>query len=374
VQRVEPAADDGEESDGRRSEVGTTHDGGPASGTLRTPGDVAAGLGELGGRSRHLQFVRLSGLYVWVIIFAAFTIAIPDVFLTNTNWSNIASTQAVTAVVAVGLLGALAAGEFDLSVGGNLGLSAIVCSWLTVQQNVSPVVAVIVTLAMGAVIGIFNAGLVVGIGIDSLIATLGVSSILLAFTQLVSKNQFIGPLPASLQEFANWSFLSLAGVVWYALGIAVVVWVVLEHTAVGRRTAATGANLEAARLAGVATTRLRVVTLVVSAVLASLAGVLVAAKTGQVSSTLGAPYLLPSFAACFLGSTQLKPGRFNVWGTLLALLLLGTGVSGLQLLGGQVWISDMFTGTALVVAVGSSVLGQKQRERRLKKQTEALAS
>jgi ribose transport system permease protein len=233
---------------------------------------------------------------------------------------------------------------------------------------------VLATVAVGFVIGAVNAGLIVGIGIDSFIVTLGVSSILLAVTELISQDQFIGPLPTSLQNFANWRFLGLTGVVWYAIGIAIVVWIVLEHTAAGRRTAATGANLEAARLSGVATNRHRVVTLIVSATLASMAGALVAARTGEVSSTIGAPYLLPAFSACFLGTTQLKPGRFNVWGTILALLLLGTGTAGLQLLGGQLWVSDMFTGAALVLAVAFAALGQKQRLRRLKKQTEAAAA
>jgi ribose transport system permease protein len=346
----------------------------PESATLRKPQDVATGLGSMVTRLRHLQLARFSGLYLWALIIAIFSIAVPSTFLTSTTWDNIAATQAITAIVAVGLLGALAAGSFDLSVGSNLGLAAIMCSWLTVNHHVNPVLGVMVTIAVGLLIGAVNAGLVVGIGIDSFIVTLGVSSILLAVTELISQDRFIGPLPTSLQNFANWRFLGLTGVVWYAIGIAIVVWTVLEHTAAGRRTAATGANLEAARLSGVATNRHRVVTLIVSATLASLAGALVAARTGEVSSTIGAPYLLPAFSACFLGTTQLKPGRFNVWGTILALLLLGTGVTGLQLLGGQLWVSDMFTGAALVLAVAFAALGQKQRLRRLKKQTEAEAA
>ena len=346
----------------------------PGPTTLRKPEDVATGLGSMVIRLRHLQLARFSGVYLWALIIVIFSITLPGTFLTSTTWGSIAATQAITAIVAVGLLGALAAGSFDLSVGSNLGLSAIVCSWLTVHHHVNPVIGVLVTIAVGLAIGAVNATLIVVVSIDSFIVTLGVSSILLAATELISQDQFIGPLPTSLQNFANWQFLGLTGVVWYAIGIAIVVWTVLEHTAMGRRTAATGANLEAARLAGVAANRHRVVTLIVSATLASLAGALVAARTGEVSSTIGAPYLLPAFSACFLGTTQLKPGRFNVWGTILALLLLGTGVAGLQLLGGQLWISDMFTGAALVLAVALAALGQRQRLRRLKQQTEAEAA
>lgn len=339
--------------------------------SLRTPQDVSGGLGAFTARARRLHLARFSGLYLWALIILVFAITIPNTFLTSTTADNIAGTQAITAIVAIGLLAALSAGSFDLSVGNNLGLGAVICSWLTVKGGVNPALGVLLTILAGVVIGGVNAALVVGVGIDSFIVTLGVSSILLALTELISQDQFIGPLPTSLQNFVNWHFLGLDGVVWYAIAFAVVAWIVLEHTAGGRRTAATGANLDAARLSGVPTTRIRVVTLVVSATLASLAGALVAAKTGEVSSTIGAPYLLPAFSACFLGTTQLKPGRFNVWGTILALLLLGTGVAGLQLIGGELWISDMFTGVALVAAVTFAVVGQKRRVARMKRQTEA---
>jgi len=336
--------------------------------TLRTPADAASGLGFFATGARHLQLARLSGLYLWLLIIVVFALVIPSTFLTATTASNIASTQAITAIVSIGLLAALSAGSFDLSVGSNLGLAAVLCGWLTVNKGMNPLLAVLVTLAVGIGIGTVNAVLVVYVGIDSFIVTLGVSSILLALTGLVSNNEFIGPLPESLQSFVDWSQLGVSGVTWYALALAIIAWVALEHTAAGRRTAATGANLQAARLAGVATNRHRVVTLIICGLFASLAGVLVAAKTGQVSATIGAPYLLPAFSACFLGTTQLKPGRFNVWGTVLALLLLGTGVAGLQLLGGKLWISDMFTGVALVLAVAFAVLGQKRRLASMKKE------
>jgi ribose transport system permease protein len=142
------------------------------------------------------------------------------------------------------------------------------------------------------------------------------------------------------------------------------VWWILEHNPVGRRLSATGANEEAARLAGVRTKRFTFWSFVVSGVLASLAGVLLAAKIGSVDPQVGPSYLLPAFAACFLGMTQLKPGRFNVWGTFVALYLLATGVKGLQLAGGQLWITDLFNGVALIGAVSLAVIGERRRAAR----------
>ena len=99
---------------------------------------------------------------------------------------------------------------------------------------------------------------------------------------------------------------------------------------------------------------------------AGLAAVLLSASVGSISPTAGAGYLLPVFAGCFLATTQVKPGRYNVAGLLIALFLLATGVKGLQLLGGQVWIPDLFNGLALLTAVGLSVYLQRRELRRSK--------
>jgi ribose transport system permease protein len=147
---------------------------------------------------------------------------------------------------------------------------------------------------------------------------------------------------------------------------AFIFWYGLERTPLGRRVQASGANREAARLAGVATKRFVFLSFVVSGLMASVAGLLVSARVGSVSPTLGPPYLLPAFAACFLGATQIRPGRFNVWGTVLALILLATGVKGLQLAGGELWLTELFNGVALVGAVTLSVVLQKRRNRRLR--------
>lgn len=337
---------------------------GPAV-SLANPGEPPLASPAPDGRTRgvlhRLQLGRFSGVYLWAATIVFFSITIPETFLTSTTAKGILGDEAITAIVALGALVALNAGMFDLSIAQNVGFSAVLVGWLTVNQGMGPALAVVVTLAAGALVGVVNAVLVVRVGIDSFIATLGSSSVLLAPTQIVSDQQFIGPVPQGLQSFTNWQLLGISGYVYYALALSVVCWIALEHTAVGRRSSATGANREAARLVGLATGRHQVVTLVVCAAMASLGGVMVAGKIGSISPTLGPEYLLPSFAACFLSATQLKPGRFNVWGMILALMLLGTGSAGLRLLGGQGWVSNMFTGVALIVAVGFAVVSQRRR-------------
>lgn len=204
------------------------------------------------------------------------------------------------------------------------------------------------------------------VGVDSFIVTLGMSSVLLALTQLVGGGAFIGPLPDAFQGLASGSILGIPVLGVYALIVALLIWYVLEHHPIGRRAYATGLNPEAARLAGVRTARYMFGSLVLAGFMSALAGVLVASKIGTVSPTLGPAYMLPSFAACLLGTTQIKVGRFNVWGTILALVLLATGVKGVQLVGGQLWLTDLFNGVALIGAVTLAVLARKRRAARIK--------
>jgi ribose transport system permease protein len=136
------------------------------------------------------------------------------------------------------------------------------------------------------------------------------------------------------------------------LGIALVAWYVLERTPVGRRVYATGGNTAAARLAGVGTSTVIVGSLVACGAITAIAGLLVSSRIATGDPTVGPAFLLPAFTAAFLGSTQFRGGRFNIWGTVVAVYVLATGIKGLQLAGAPVWIPDFFNGVTLLLAVG----------------------
>lgn len=315
-------------------------------------------------RWQGLHLSAYTGLFLWAAIIAIFAIAIPGTFLTSDTAKSIADDQSITAIVALAVLVPLACGAFDISVAQMVGTSAIVCGALMSKSGLSPATAILLTLLMGLLVGSINGFVVAYIGVDSIIATLGMSSILLAVAGYVSKYNFIGPFPNSFGDIVSGSFLGIPKVTVYMLVVAVLVWYVLEHTPVGRRIFATGASPDAARLAGVRTSRFTFGSLVTAAVLASIAGILLSAKIGQVGPSIGPEYLLPAFAACFLGTTQIKVGRFNVLGTLLALFLLATGVTGLQQIGGELWITAAFNGVALIVAVSASILAARRKSKR----------
>lgn len=299
-----------------------------------------------------LSVRNVSAIYVFVAIFILFSLWVPGTFLDWGTWRAMISTQAVTALLAVGLVIALSAGAFDLSIGSTLGFGEILVAWLLVKHGVAIVPAIAISTLAGAAVGLGNGLLVVRVRIDSFIATLGVSSVLLAVISWISASQQIIGLSNSFQNIATNQVLGFPLSVYVMVAVAFVVWYILERTPVGRRVYATGGNIEAARLAGVRTSAVIAGALTACGAIAAFSGVLVTASLGAGDPTVGPPYMLPAFSAAFLGSTQFCRGRFNVWGTVLAVYVLGTGVMGLELAGAPIWIPDLFNGVALLLAVG----------------------
>jgi len=333
----------------------------PSFAELMKSGVTTAAASPASGRRLRLGTDRYSGLYVLALIIAVFSLWIPGTFLSVQTLTGIASQQAITATLALGLLLPLAAGVFDLSAASMLGLSVVVvCQLQSVGLN--PVLAVVETLLAGTLVGMVNGLIVVGLRVDSFIATLGTSSVLGALVYWVSGNQDITTgISATFVNLGQGLVLGIPLPVVYLAGVAMVVGYVTEFRPLGRKFYATGGNELAARLSGVRTGRLVIASFLFSGTIASLAGIIFAASIGSASLSAGPPFLLPAFAAVFLGATQIHPGRANVLGTLVAVAVLGTGVKGLLLAGAQFWISDLFNGVALIAAVALAVSRGRSR-------------
>jgi ribose transport system permease protein len=325
------------------------------------PADVPTTAASRGVRDERLararvalSFRNISALYIFAALFVLFSLWVPDTFLTSQVWRSLLDQGALTAIVAIALVLPLAAGAFDLAVGAEVGFGSILVAWLLARQGVPVVPAIALTVLAGCAAGLISGLLVVRAQIDSFIATLGLSSVLLAGIAWVSGSQQILDLPQGFQDLATGQLLGLTYPVWMMLAIGAVLAYILDATPVGRRVHATGGNATAARLAGVRTSRTIVLCLVGCGALAAFAGLLVSARLGTGDPTVGPSYLLPAYAAAFLGSTQFRGGRYNVWGTIVSVYVLATGVKGLQLAGAPVWIPDLFNGLALLLAVGSA--------------------
>ena len=298
------------------------------------------------------SFRNISAVYLLAFLFVVFALWIPDTFLTSGTWRSLLANQSITCLVAVGLVVPLAAGVFDLAVGSEVGLGAVIAAWLLVRQDLPAPVAILLALLAGAAVGVVISFLIVRAHINSFIATLGVSSVLLALINWTSGNQQILNIPAGFGKLATGQLLGVVYPVYIMLAVALLVWYVLERTPAGRRVYATGGNIEAASLAGVRTARVILASTITCGVISGLAGLLVTSQLSAGDPSIGPGYLLPAIAAAVLGSTQLRGGRYNVWGTVIAAYVLATGVKGLQLAGAPVWIPDLFNGLALLIAVG----------------------
>ena len=314
------------------------------------------------GLVMRLGLDRFSGIYVWALFVLIYALWIPRTFLTITTVQSVAGEQAITGIVALGLIFALAAGAFDLSFATLLTMASVLSGSMMVDWHLPSGLAILLTLAAGLAVGVVNGLLVTKVGISSIVATLGMSSLIQAVIDRVTNGgQFITGFPSSFTDLASPKPLGIPILAIYLLVLALIAWYLLEHAPFGRRLQATGAGPEAARLAGINTDRMVFSGLVASSLAATIGGILITSQIGSVSPTIGSGYLLPVFAAVFLGTTQIKVGRFNVWGTIVAIYLLATGVKGLQLGGGEGWITDAFNGAALLLAVSLAVLGQRRQ-------------
>jgi ribose transport system permease protein len=297
---------------------------------------------------------RFSGVYLWILFIAVFGIWTPSEFLTSSTLHSVATSYAVTGIVALAVLIPLAGGLYDLSVGATANLTGMLAITL-LNHGWSVIPAVAASILVGIAVGLVNSVVVVTLGVNSFIATLGMSSVLGAVLVIVTGDA--SPIPPTSTAWNNFTQTTLGGfqiVVLYLIVLAFVLWWLMSHTPAGRYLYAIGGNPEAARLSGVRVPRYSTFALVLSSTIAGVGGVLFTSQSGP-SLSFGPALLLPAFAAAFLGSTQLVPGKFNIWGTLLAIYVLATGVEGLELVSGAAWLSDMFNGVALIIAVALSI-------------------
>jgi ribose transport system permease protein len=324
--------------------------------------DAADRAEKRGGPPVRETAERLALPGVWIVTIIVFTILRPDTFATTDNlFVNILGTQAVQVVLALALIVPLVAGEYDISVAANLALAAMIVALLNVDHGVSIWLSILAALGAGAVIGIINGGLIVVLGIDSFIVTLGTSTFISGIVLWISDSRTVGGIsPNLVDNVIIHRFLGIPLAFWYALALAAVMLYLLEFTPTGRRLLFCGRGRSVARLSGLNVGRLRWGAMLTSGVIAAGAGVIYAGTTGSADPTSGLTFLLPAFSAAFLGATTIQPGRFNAFGAVVAVYFLATGITGLQQLGVDTFIQQLFYGGALILAVALSQLARRR--------------
>jgi len=304
---------------------------------------------------------NIGAFYVLAVIVVVFSIWVPGTFPTTATFKQILDSNAITAMAALALVVPLSARTFDLSFAYTMTLSGCVAAHFVVANHMSVPLACFLGVGAALIIGVINGIVVVVMKIDSFIGTLATGSLVQAFITYFTNDITINDqrLTGSFSTFGQNDVNGIIYPVFYALAIAIGLWLIMEYSSTGRRLYATGFNPDAARLANIRVNRLRFCSLLVSATIAGLAGVCLASSLSAGSPSAGTPYLLPAFASVFVGATQFKNGRFNAWGTVIAVLMLGTGTIGLGLASAPPWAADMFTGVVLLAALGATGLQRR---------------
>ena len=321
---------------------------------------------ELARLTRRQAAIRLLPVYglpiLTVLLIIGFSLALPDTFPTALNLRSILSDKSIVAMLSLAAMVPMMAGRIDLTVGFGIVMWHILAISLQINYHFPWPLAVVVVLACAAFTGLVNGLLVEVAQIDSFIATLGTGTILYALALWhTDGRQVMGVLPVG---FLDVNGLNLAGVPMpavYVILLSLALWVITERLPLGRHIYAIGANEKAAALNGIPVRAYVVGVFVASGLIVGFTGVVLASKLRIGQANVGLDYLLPALVGAFLGSTTIRPGRVNVWGTLVGVIILAVGISGIQQLGGAFFVEPLFNGTTLVISIALAGFAQRRR-------------
>jgi len=324
-----------------------------------------AELASMNITQKMVRLIPVYGLLVFtILLILLFSILLPNTFPTMLNLRSILGDKAIIAILSLAAMAPMAAGRIDLTVGYGIVLWHILAIALQTTLGIDWRIVVVMVLLAGCLLGLLNGLLVEVARIDSFIATLGTGTILYAIALWYTEGrQIVGVLPKGFTDMYAWQPLGIPVVAFYVLAISFAMWVVLEYTPIGRCLYAIGANPRAAELNGIPNRRFIIGAFVVSGLLGAAAGLLLAARLRIGQASVGLEYLLPALVGAFLGSTTIKPGRVNVWGTIVGVAVLAVGISGIQQIGGAFYIEPLFNGVTLLIAIGLAGYAQKRRGR-----------
>lgn len=323
-----------------------------------------------GAQRRRVSPVAIAERYALVVLllvlFALFA-ALPqtgDAFLTSANLKTLISNQSVVALVALASIVPLIAGEIDLSAASIAGFSGLIAAGLASTNGWNVPAIMIAGVAVGAATGVVNGFLVAYIGVGSIVATLGTSTVILAIVTWYSAGQtIVSGIPQGLLELGAGDWFGIPRAIYYVVVISALLWYLLQQTPQGRHLYFIGANAKAAELVGLAVRRYTMSSFIIAGIIAGAAGLLQVAISGSASPQVGPGFTLPALAAAFLGATVINPGRFNVIGTIVAVLFVAIIVNGLTLLGAADWIQPLVNGLSLLAAVVIATVAGRRTQR-----------
>ncbi|CAI1193038.1 ABC transporter permease [Serratia liquefaciens] len=318
-------------------------------------------------RHQLFEFLYKWGMLLTVIaLIALFGIA-SDNFLDPNNIINILRSIAIVTVIAIGVSISLSVGGFDLSVGSTASLANALVVSLFVWYGFGTTGAIVLTLLICTLVGLFNAFLIVVLKIPDMLATLAslfvIQGVAMTYSYggSITQNMVLpnGDMAEGLIPEVFSSLGQVPVIVLIMLAVTVVVQLFLSLTKHGRRMYAIGGNPEAARLSGIRTVRYRVAAYVISALLASLGGILLASRIGSSQVNAGGGYLMDAVAAAYIGFSLAGSGKPNALGTLVGAVILGVLQNGLVMLSVPYYAMDIIKGLVLALALAITYIQKR---------------
>ncbi|MCC8127135.1 MAG: ABC transporter permease [Clostridiales bacterium] len=302
------------------------------------------------------SYGKLLALAAVIVVFGLLR---PKAFLSLKNMINISRQMAPLVIISIGATMVMAVNEFDLSVGSMASLGGV-CAALLAVAGMPTLLCFLLAAAFCMLLGIVNGLIVARFRVLSFITTLGMSTVVdgLIYRLTGGATVFQG-IPKSFSWFGT---TRIAGIPLLTVAMILFVaayWFFMRHTVAGRRMYAVGGNEEAARIAGLAVGRYKVLAFALCGLMAGLTGVAVASRVGSANTTAGAGYFLQAYAAVYIGCTVSRQGVPNVIGTLVGAAILSILANGLTILQTPTYLQSIITGGIIILAVIAQRLGKE---------------
>ncbi|MFB4359356.1 ABC transporter permease [Pantoea sp. BS_8] len=304
-----------------------------------------------GRSSSLLKFnLRDAGTLIGLVIIVVTFSFLSPVFLTVPNLLNIMQQSSINALIALGMTLVIISGGIDLSVGPTAALSAVLGATLMVSGVPVPL-AIMATLGIGVISGMFSGSLIAYAGLQPFIVTLGGLSLFRAVALIYTGGNPVFGIPMSFRSLISSTLFGVPTPIVVVAVIALCLWVVMNKTPLGEYILAIGGNEEAARVAGVPVKRTKVTVYVISGMLASLASLILIGRLGAAEPTIGNLWELDAIAAAAIGGASLMGGKGSIFGTLIGVIILGALRNGLTLLNIQAFYQLLATGLIIIIAM-----------------------
>ncbi|TFD59654.1 ABC transporter permease [Cryobacterium sp. Hh7] len=307
------------------------------------------------------QFLLQGGTGIaLVVLITFFTIMRPDVFLGFGNVRNILEQIAILTIIAAAQTVVMVVGDFDLSVGTTATLSGATAAALMIAGTPIPL-AILAALAVGTLVGMVNGFLVAYMKLSAFVATLATMTTVGGLAFIATDGTTLYGMPEAFFILGQSRPLGIPMPIFFAIAVAVVIWLVLKFTTIGRRWYAVGGNAEVARLSGVNVQRSKFLAFTVAGFASAIGGIILVSRLASASAASANNYMLLAVAAVFLGMTILKSGQANLGGTLVGVAIIGVMNNGLNILGVNTYYQQVFTGLIIIAAVTLSAFKARDR-------------